>query len=134
VQLELTDSPPVGAAAIDLDAAIANALRDRADLVRARKEIDTSQVGVRFSGNQRLPDIRLNASYLASGLGGTQVLRTGGFPGTIIGAGQITEFGSVVNQLFASKYPTWAAGVNVSYPVGKSVEDANYARAKLERA
>src|SRR5207244_250172 len=92
------------------------------------------QTSVAFAGNQRLPDVRVNASYLASGLGGTQVLRTGGFPGTIAGAGAITDFGSVLNQLFSRAYPTWSAGVSVSYPIGESAEEANYARAKLERA
>ena len=69
--------------AAERDAATTNALRDRADLVRARKDIENAQTGLKFAGNQRLPDVRVNASYLASGLGGTQVLRTGGFPGTI---------------------------------------------------
>lgn len=132
--VEAIDSPPVATMALDVDAAIATALRDRADLMRARKDIETAQTGLRFAGNQRLPDVRLNASYLASGLGGTQVLRTGGFPGTIVGPGDVTSFGSVLNQLFASNYPTWSAGVSVSYPIGESQDEANLARAKLERA
>src|SRR5439155_12785101 len=132
VKIEPVDSPPITTAAVDLETAVTNALRDRADLVRARKEIDTAQVGVKFAGTERLPDVRLNASYLASGLGGTQVLRTGGFPGTIVGPGSVTEFSTVLNQLFSNQYPTWAVGVSISYPLGMSVEDANYARAKLE--
>jgi outer membrane protein len=132
VKLEPADAPPVSTAALDIDAAVTNALRDRADLVRARKDIDAAQVNEKFTGAQRLPDVRLNASYLASGLGGTQVLRTGGFPGTIVGPGQATEFGTVLNQLFTNQYPTWGFGVSISYPLGTSTEDANYARSKLE--
>jgi outer membrane protein len=134
VAVEAIDSPPVATVAPDVDAAIATALRDRTDLVRARKDIETAQTTVKFTGNQRLPDVRLNASYIASGLGGTQVLRTGGFPGTIVGPGDVTSFGSVLNQLFSSNYPTWVAGVSVSYPIGESADEANYARAKLSRA
>jgi outer membrane protein len=133
VTLDPVDSPPVGTVAPDVEAAVTNALRDRADLVRARKNIENSRIGLTFAGNQRLPDVRLNASYLASGLGGTQVLRTGGFPGTIVGPGEVTAFSSVLDQLFRRDYPTWAVGVSVSYPIGTSVEEANYARAKLER-
>ena len=103
----------------------------RADLQRARK--DTTRRRVKYTNNQ-LPDIRLNAIYQASGLGGTEVLRSGGFPGTIVGPGVVTGFGSVLNQLFARNYPTWTAGVSVSYPIGESVEQANYARARLERS
>src|SRR5439155_2718158 len=132
VELEPVDSPPVGTVAQDVDAAVSAALRDRADLLRARKDIDTARTGVRYAGNQRLPDVRLNANYLASGLGGTRIQRAGGFPGTIIGPGPVTSFGTVLNQLFSSDYPTWTVGVSVSYPIGQSSEEANYARAKLE--
>jgi outer membrane protein TolC len=132
VQIDAIDSPPVGLPAPDLDAAVATALRDRADLARARKEIENSRSSLQYASNQRLPDIRLNASYQASGLGGTQVLRSGGFPGTIVGSGTVTDFGSVLNQLFGRDYPTWAFGLSVSYPIGQSVDDANYARARIE--
>jgi outer membrane protein TolC len=132
VNLEPLDSPPLGAASPDLEAAITNALRDRADLARARDEIENARLAVKFTGNQRLPDVRLNASYVASGLGGTQVLRSGGFPGAIIGSGAATHFGSVLNQLFTNEFPTWTVGLSVNYPLGQAAEEARYARATLE--
>jgi hydrophobic/amphiphilic exporter-1 (mainly G- bacteria), HAE1 family len=134
VKIEPVDSPPAGMPAIDVDGAVTRALSERADLLRARKEIDNSQVTVKYTSSQKLPDIRLNASYQANGLGGTQVLRSGGFPGTIIGSGAETGFGSVLNQIFANDFPTWAVGVSISYPIGQSTEEANAARAKLERS
>jgi len=134
VQIEAIDSPPVGTAAVDVEAAVTRALAERADLQRARKDIDNAQIGVKYADNQRLPDVRLNASYAANGLGGTQVLRAGGFPGTIVGPGDITPFGTVLSQLFARDFPTWSVGVSVSYPIGESTEQANLARAKLERS
>src|SRR4029077_5852650 len=80
-----------------------------------------------------LPDVRLSGSYQANGLGGTQVLRDGSvFPGTIIGSGIATPFTSVLGQLFGRDYPTWTLGVNVSYPIGHSADEANHARAQLE--
>jgi outer membrane protein TolC len=134
VQIDTIDSPPVGTTTVDVDAAVTRALDARADLQRARKDIINSETAVKYADNQRLPDIRLNASYQASGLGGTQVLRTGGFPGTIVGPGAVTDFGSVLGQLFAHDYPTWAAGVSITYPIGGGAEQANYARTKLERS
>jgi outer membrane protein TolC len=134
VRIEPIDSPPIATASLDVDAAVTRALDQRTDLLRARKEIGNAQIGVRYAGNQQLPDVRLNASYQASGLGGTQVLRSGGFPGTIVGPGPVTDFGSVLNQLFARDFPTWSVGVSVSYPIGQSVEQANAARANLEHA
>lgn len=134
VKLDPIDSPPIATAAIDVDAAVTRALAERADLVRARKDIDTADTSVKYAANQKLPDVRLNASYQASGLGGTQVLRTGGFPGTIVGPGDVTPFSTVVNQLFAHDYPTWAVGLSVSYPLGESADHANYSRARIERS
>ncbi|HEY2906874.1 MAG TPA: TolC family protein [Vicinamibacterales bacterium] len=135
LSLELIDSPPIATLAPDMDAAVTTALRDRTDLQRARKDIEMAQTTLKFTGNQKLPDVRLNASYSANALGGTQVLRdfSAGFPGTLLGAGATTPFGSVLNQLFSVNYPTWTAGVSVSYPLGESTQDANYARARLER-
>jgi len=132
VPIDPIDPPPLGLTSPDLEAAVTNALRDRADLARARKDIDHAQVNVKFTSNQRLPDVRLDASYLSTGLGGTQVLRSGAFPGTIVGSGAATGFGSVLNQLFTGQYSTWAVGVNVSYPIGQATEEANYAGARLE--
>ncbi|HKB10502.1 MAG TPA: efflux RND transporter permease subunit, partial [Vicinamibacterales bacterium] len=134
VQIDAADTPPVGTAPVDVEAAVTRALAERADLQRARKDIDNAQIGVKYASNQRLPDVRVNASYQASGLGGTQILRTGGFPGTIVGPGDVTPFGNVLSQLFASDFPTWSVGVSVSYPLGQSSEEANYARAQLERS
>ena len=105
VKLEPVDSPPITTVAVDLDAAVNRAIQNRADLLRARKDIDNAKTNVKFTDNQRLPDVRLNASYQASGLGGTQVLRTGGFPGTIVGPGTITPFGDVLGQLFCERLP-----------------------------
>jgi HAE1 family hydrophobic/amphiphilic exporter-1 len=134
IQIDPIDSPPVGTATVDVDAAVTKALDSRADLQRVRKDMTNADTAVKYAGNQRLPDVRFNASYQASGLGGTQVLRTGGFPGTIVGPGTVTDFGSVLGQLFAHDYPTWAAGVSVTYPIGGSADQANYARTKLERS
>jgi len=135
VPIEPVDEPPVATVTPDLNSAVARALDSRADLTRARKDIDTAKVNVKYTDNQKLPDVRFNLSYQASGLGGTQIVRdtTNGFPGIIVGPGNITNFGSVVNQLFAHDYPTWVAGVSITYPRGQSSEEAASARAKLER-
>jgi len=133
VAIDPIDSPPLATVTVDTEQAVTRALQGRADLVRARKDIDNSELGVSYAANQRLPDVRLNASYQANGLGGTQVLRTGGFPGTIVGSGAITDFGAVLSQLTGRDYPTWAVGVSVSYPIGASVDHANLARTRLER-
>src|SRR5207244_13554733 len=108
---------------------------ERTHLKRARKDIADAPTGVVYTDNQKLPDVRLNANYQASGLGGTQVQRnlSNGFPGTIVGPGQITDFGSVLGQLFGRDYPTWSVGLSVSYPIGENADQANAARARPEQ-
>src|SRR5260370_30381501 len=93
VRIEPADAPPLDAASPDLEAAVTSALRDRADLARARKDIEGARVTVKFSGNQRLPDVRLNTSYVASGLGGTEGVRDGGFPSVTVGTARGVSFG-----------------------------------------
>ena len=95
INLDTIDTPPMGTSNVDVEAAVTRALTERADLARARKDIENAATASTFANNQKLPDVRANASYQASGLGGTQILRTGGFPGTVVGPGDITNFGSV---------------------------------------
>jgi outer membrane protein TolC len=135
VAIEPSDAPPVATLTPDLDMAVTRALGERADLARARKDIDNAKVSEKYANNQKLPDVRFNLNYAANGLGGTQVLRdtSAGFPGLVVGPGSITSFGNVLNQLFANNYPTWTAGVSVTYPLGGGTEEANAVRARIER-
>jgi len=135
VSIEPVDSPPVATITPDIDSAVTHALDSRADLTRAKKDVDNATLNVKFTDNQKLPDVRFNLGYSASGLGGTQIVRdtANGFPGIVVGPGLVTPFGTVLNQLFAHNYPTWTAGVSVTYPLGQSSEEAASARAKLER-
>jgi HAE1 family hydrophobic/amphiphilic exporter-1 len=123
--------PPVGAAP-DIDAAVRNALNQRTDLQRTRKQIQINETQVSLAKNETLPDVRLNAEYLTNGLGGTELLRSGGFPGTV-SPGPATAFGNVLQQVFAADYPTWTVGVTVSYPLGRSSEQAALAQSELAR-
>ena len=132
VHLEPADAVPPAGPQPDVDAAVRRALGSRPDIAEVRKQIQISDTTVTLSKNQTLPDLRLQASYVTSGLGGSKLVRTGGFPGTIVGFDN-TSFGSVLGQAFSTDYPTWQLGFTLNYPIGKSVEEANLARAKLER-
>jgi outer membrane protein TolC len=132
VRLEPVDEPPAPEQAPDAEAAVAKALGGRLDLARASRDLDNAKTNVDFLSNQRLPDVRLEASYHGSGLGGIQYLRTGGFPGIVTGTLD-RGFGNALGQTFTSDYPTWSLGVTVSYPLGRSYEEASHARAQVER-
>jgi len=123
--------PPIGPAP-DVDVAVRAALAQRTDLQRTRKLIEIDETNVALAKNQTLPDLRLQATYLTNGLGGTELLRTGGFPGTVVGQ-QFTAFGDVLRQLFAANYPTWTVGFTLSYPLGRSADQLALVRSSLER-
>ena len=116
----------------DVDAAVAKALEGRYDLARARNDLANTVTDIDFFSNQKLPDVRLETLYRGNGLGGTQFLRTGGFPGVITGT-RNRGFGGVLNQAFTPDYATWSLGLTVSYPIGRSYEEAGLARAGVER-
>ena len=132
VRLEAADLvPPIGPAP-DVDAAVRNALNLRTDLHRTKRQIENAETSLALARNATLPDLRVQGTYLTNGLGGTELIRSGGFPGTVVGQ-DFRAFGDVLRQLFVADYPTWTVGVTLSYPLGRSEEQATLARAGLER-
>jgi outer membrane protein TolC len=125
------ETTPVGALP-DIETAVTNALTARYDLARAGHELENARTTADFLRNQRLPDVRLETSYRGSGLGGTQFLRGGGFPGPVVGT-RSRSFADALGQVFTDDFPTWSVGVTVSYPLGDSTAAAGYARAEVER-
>ena len=132
IRLELTDPPPVEMRPVDLDLAVKTALDKRTDIRLARKQIETTDINIRYFRNQTLPDVNAQVDYSLTGLGGTQLIRGDGFPGPIIG--QIDRgFGSVLGDIFRNSFPNWTLSLVVGYPIGPSSAEANLARARLEQ-
>jgi HAE1 family hydrophobic/amphiphilic exporter-1 len=131
VRLETADLiPPIGPVP-DVDAAVRNALAQRTDLARARQQIEIADTNEQLAKNGTLPDLRVTASYQTNALGGTELLRDS-FLGPITGQAAVA-FGGVLGQLFTANYPTWQVGLTINYPLGRSADQANYARTKLEK-
>ena len=132
VRIEPADALPSAAPTPDVDPAIRRALEARTDLVRARAEIDIARTGVALRDNQRLPDLRVDASLALAGVGGKRLLTDGQFPPTILGVAQ-TGFGDVLGQIVTGDFPAWTVGLTLRYPIGQSYEEADLARARLEQ-
>ena len=132
VRLDPADRVPPIRPAPDVDAAVRRMLGERTDLVRARKEIEITDTGISLAKSETKPDLRLSANYLTDGAGGTRLVRTGGFPGTVIGS-EVTRYSDVLSQIFGFDYPAWTLGLTFSYPLGKSAAEANLARARIEK-
>jgi outer membrane protein len=132
VRLDPTDQPAFGGLLPDVNGVAAGAFNTRLDLARAHKDLQNIGTNVEFYTDQKLPDVRLETSYRGNGLGGTRFLRTGEFPGTVVGTAR-RSYGSVLGQMFDSTYPAWSVGLTVSYSLGRSFEEAGLARAQVER-
>src|SRR5688500_8882774 len=126
------DRPVFAPEPLDVEGAVRKALEARTDLEQARRQIESNEFTMRFMRNQTLPDLDLSATYGAQGLGGTQFIRQGsGLGSTVIG--EIPGgYGDALRTLTGRDYPTWNFQMNMSYPIGASAADANYARARVQ--
>jgi outer membrane protein len=121
--LNPTDRPPTDVAAnIDLVAALKTALENRTDIVTARRNLEISDVGLKYQRNQTLPGVDLQATYQTTGTGG--VITT---PPVVPGG-----YFDALSQLSRFQLPTWNVQVQFSYPIGTSTQDASYARGKVQ--
>jgi len=132
VRLEPIEEPTQRDAFPDVDAAIAKASGGRLDVARASLELENAKATTAFLDNQRLPDVRLETSYGGAGLGGSQFVRSGGFPGAVVGS-RTRSFSDALGQAFGPDYPRWSVGLTVSKSFGRTYEDASRARADVER-
>jgi outer membrane protein len=122
--LNPTDRPQTDVAEnIDLVAALKTALENRTDIVTARRNLDISDVGLKYQRNQTLPGVDLQATYQTAGTGGTNTQAAPIVPG---------GYWDALSQLSRFQLPTWNVQVAVSYPIGTSTQDATYARAKVQ--
>jgi outer membrane protein TolC len=129
--LVLTDRPTAEPVRVDAERAVREALEKRTDVVAQRKNLETADLQLRLAKNQTLPAVDLVAGYGSNGLGGTFIERDGqGGPviSTIAGG-----YSDALGSVFGFDFPTWAVGVNFSYPLFNRVARADSARARLAR-
>jgi outer membrane protein len=133
--LDPVDRPDFQPETIDVEAAVRRALSQRTDLAIASKDVQMNDVTLKYLDDQTKPQADLNASYGLSGIGGTQIQRTGnGIGGN---GGTVTNvipggYGDALSSLWGANYPRWTIGVNISYPLGLSSQQAAVARARVQ--
>lgn len=129
-----TEQPVLAAQTIDVDAAIGNALQNRTDVLQLKKQIESTDIDLRFASNQRLPSVDLQVDYGVTGVGGTQLEWGGGVDGTPVVIGRsVRSFGDVLRDVFGNDFRTWRVGLNVSYPIGRSQAEAALAQGRLQK-
>jgi outer membrane protein TolC len=132
--LEPSEQMPFVAVAVDVDAAIRKAIDARTDVQLAKNSLEKSDINLKYFRTQVLPEINANVAFQTNGVGGAQLSPITSFTGTPGPRSIIAErsYGTVLADVLKSQYPTWTVGVTMSYPVGGSIQETNFARAKLQ--
>lgn len=126
----LTPVTPVGidVPRIGLEVATAEALKNRPEITQLETNAEINQIDQRFYRNQTKPQIDIVSSYTAAGLAGTRNLTSPGAPPASLVGG----YGTSLNHLFGLDYPTYRAGVQLSFPLRNRTAQANLGRSLVE--
>ena len=127
------DQPQLARREIDVDAAVKNALANRTDIQQLKKQMNSTEINLKYAQNQKLPGVDLQARYGVTGIGGTQnQYDPTGISSDIVGT-SVRGFGDVVRDVFGNNFRTWSVALNVSYPLGTSPAEAAFAGTKLQQ-
>ena len=135
-RIEPTEAVTFLPTTVDTDAAIKNALSQRTDIVVARKNIESNDVNIRYFDNQRLPEVNASVNYGAQAIGGVGLLRgpsSGLVPGPITGTVE-RSYWDTLGTVFGGDFPGWTLSLDMAYPIGKSTQEAQLARARLQKS
>jgi outer membrane protein len=138
VAFEPTDAPAFAEQAIDVDAAVRNAIDKRSDLRQAKNSLEQSDINIRYFRNQILPDVNATVRYVTTASGGIQLSPVNlaavaaGLPVSERSIVSDRGFGTVLGDVLGATYPSWTVGVQIGYPLGSSTAHANLARARLQ--
>jgi outer membrane protein len=128
VQIVATDEIVVQPREIDVEAAVQTALANRLDLQETRRNLEITRRTTRLDENLTRTQVNAVANYSATSSGGTQFTYdlTGAVANTTV-----KGLSSVLSQTFSGAFPTWSAGVQVGYPIGRSAAEATLAQQQL---
>jgi len=112
VSLVPTDFPVAEMMDLDVVQSVRTALEMRPDYFSAKEALERQNIAVQFNRNQLWPEIDLQGSYAANGIGST--------------------FGNFSTDVTGGDNPSWSAGVVITIPLGNRQARANYHIAKLD--
>ncbi len=129
----LTESAnaPIYMPSFDPEETIQKAMAFRPDVSVRRKNLEIDDYNIKQSTNQLRPDLSLNATYSATGLGGNlyensllggsaRLLSAGGFP-------------TAMNQLFQFAFPTYSVGLTLELPLRNRRAAVNLANSVIQK-
>lgn len=108
---------------------VTQALVNRPEYQAAKLQLTNTQINLKGTKNELLPEIDVVGTYQAGGLAG------GYNPGSLAGTaypGVGGNYGTVLDQILKGTYPTYSVGINLTLPVRNRVAQADVARDELQ--
>jgi outer membrane protein TolC len=129
-----TEDPVQDARAVDLDAAIATALKARPEVIEARAAVENASLSERAARNAAKHQLDLTAAVRPSGNNLLDVTAgPDGIPGTpddVVMTGGLTDSYSEIPKF--NNY-SWSVALNYAVPIGNRAAKTNYAIARIGR-
>jgi outer membrane protein len=113
VNISPIDEPRTKPLAVNREAVVEKALRNRPEILQAKKQVDIRKVEEDLSRHQKLPTLDVFGRYAVSGYG--------------------QELSDAYENTAFNEEDSWAAGLNFSYPIGNRSAEARVRKKKLER-
>jgi outer membrane protein TolC len=108
---------------------MALALQNRPEFLAAKLQLTNTEINLKGTRNELLPEIDLVGSVQAAGIAGPYNAASGGSANN---PGVNGNYGTVLGQIFQGTYPTYTVGINVTLPVRNRVAQADVVRDELQ--
>ena len=115
-----------------LQALLANAMKNRPELVQAQAQEQQAAENLAYAKNQLLPQVNLQANYSGNGFAGNALPPLGGPFGS---ATPPPYLGGTYGQAYGNvgRFPAYTVGVAIQAPIGDRTAKANYAAAQEQQ-
>lgn len=113
---------------IGLEVATAEALKNRPEIEQFALSEDINRIDQKFYRNQTKPQIDLVSSFTSAGLAGARNPTSTGTPPPSLVGGYFDSLGNLIGLNF----PTYRAGVQISFPIRNRTAQANLGRTLVE--
>lgn len=126
----LTPVSPVEQAVpqIGLEIASAEALKNRPELAQLETSAEINKIDESFYRNQKKPQIDIVSSFTSAGLAGSRNPISPGMPPPSLVGG----IGNSLGRLLGLDFPTYRAGLQISFPLRNRTAKANFGRTLVE--
>jgi outer membrane protein TolC len=130
------DDPEIKDIPVDFNAFLGEAMNNRADMNRAKINLESNGITVKYQKNQLLPSLQMDAGYGSSGFGGTTwdfPIENPFDPDFAPVEVETIGFADTVKDIFKLENTSLQLNVNLQTPILLTAERARLSQAKIER-